>query len=254
MKLSQSETKVLKMCCDSNEILTLKTKEKDRTLFYKSRFLSVDFTKDVIIIDEPSPETQDARPISKNQELEIFFELQQKRYLFDSQLLDHTQFTLNESTSHAFKISLPEVLRSGDMREYFRVETGIKHAITVKFNIYKADSQTPVMSSLIKGKAEDYEGEMLDISGGGFSLREKPDNISFPLEKGDKINARFMLREEDGEIEIWSMISNVRKFKDTHTKIFGLHFLGKEKNANIGALRTKIFRYVMDRQRENIAI
>lgn len=253
MKLSQNEAKVLKMCCDSNEKLTLKTIEKDRTLFYKSRFLSVDFSKDVIIIDEPSPETQDARPISKNQEFEIFFELQKNRFLFDSRLIDHTQYTLNESTSHAIRISLPEVVRSGDMREYFRVETGMKHAVTVKFNIYKSDSQIPVMSSLIKGKAEDYEGEILDISGGGFSLREKPDSISLPLEKGDKINARFTLREEDGEIEIWSMISNVRKFKETHTKIFGLHFLGKENNWNIGALRTKIFRYVMDRQRENIA-
>lgn len=250
MALTDIEVKVVKTCCELNDNLTLSVRENDRMVVYKSRFLSVDFNKGFIIIDEPSPEDPDARLLSKGQYFEIFFEFKIFRYIFESWVLDHTMFTLNDRSFHALKINLPKKLEDGDKREYFRVETAMRPPVSVRFNIIKKGADSPVKSGPVRDQYDVYQGEMVDISGGGFALRRKPGDKQLILEKGDIINARFKLKPGFEEMEIWSEVRDFRKYKDTQINVWGLQFFGRERNKNINYYRNKIMRYVVERQRE----
>ncbi len=250
MSLTEIETRVLKTCCDLNDKLILNVVENDRQFVYKSRFLAVDFRKGFIIIDKPSPEKPDAKPLSNGQYFEIFFEYKIFRYIFNSKVLEHVQYKLHERGFYALKILLPRQLMDGDKRDYFRVETRIKPPIVVKFNIFAKGLETPRMSAIEENTPEEFKGELVDISGGGFTMKVKMGDKSFPLEKGDIINARFKLKPCDELWEIWSEVRNKRKYKDTRIVKWGMQFLGKERNKNLYYYRNKILRYVTERQRE----
>jgi c-di-GMP-binding flagellar brake protein YcgR len=234
MALTEIETRVLKTCCDLNDKLILNILENDRLFVYKSRFLAVDFKKGFIIIDEPSPETPDTITFSEGQQFEIFFEYKIFRYIFNSKILEYTEYKLHRHAFSALKILLPQQLMDGDKRDYFRVEIGIKQPIEVKFNILD----------------QEFKGEMVDISGGGFAMKVKMGDKPFPLEQGDIIDARFKLKPDDEMWEIWSEVRNKNKYKNTRIIKWGMQFLGKERNKNLYYYRNKILRYVTERQRE----
>jgi len=239
MPLTDFETRVIKTCCDLNDKLILNIVENDSLFVYKSRFLAVDFNNEFIIIDEPSPETPDARPLANDQYFEVFFEYKTFRYLFNSKVLELTEYKLHQRSFQALKILLPPQLVDGNNRDYFRVVPGMKPAIKVKFNI----ENTP----------GEFEGKMVDISGEGFAMKVKMKDKPFPLEKGDTINARFKLKPGDELWEIWSEVRNIREDEDARIVVLGMKFLGKEWNRNLNYYRNKILRYVTERQREILA-
>jgi c-di-GMP-binding flagellar brake protein YcgR len=239
MPLTDIETRVIKTCCDLNDKFILNIVENDKQFVYKSRFLAVDFNKKFIIIDEPSPETPVARPLSKGQYFEIFFEYRTLRYLFNSKVLELIEYKLHHQSLQALKILLPPQLLDGNNRDYFRVVPGIKPPIEVKFNI--------------ENTQEEFEGKIVDISGEGFAMKVKMRDKPVLLEKGDTVNARFKLKPGDELWEIWSEVRNLREDEDTRSVVVGMKFLGKEWNRNLNYYRNKILRYVTERQREVLA-
>jgi c-di-GMP-binding flagellar brake protein YcgR len=250
MSLTEIEAKVLKTCCELNDNLTVSIREDNHISTYKSRFLDIDFKKGYLIIDEPSAESHEAKPISKGQYIEIFFGFKTFRYLFDTKVLDHVMFKLNDNEFHAFKISLPKHLKDGDKREYFRVEVGLKKPILVRFNIFKRGGDKPLMSIVMKGRPEEYRCEMVDISGGGLSMRIRSGDKVLPLSRGDIVNTRFKLKAGDPEILLWCTVKNARRFRDTNILVWGLEFMGKDRNKNLNFIRNKIMRHVVECQRE----
>lgn len=252
MGLTEIEAKVIKSCCELNDKLTLVVRQNDREYSYNSRFLNVSFKSKYVIIDVPTPakETPDAKPLSKGQFFEVFFQYKIFRYLFPSRVLDHTTFKLNERTFHSLKILLPKALKDGDKREYFRVDTGMRPPVLVTFNIFPKGAELPVMSAIVKGSRAEFEAQMVDISGGGFAMRIKPGDKSFLLDKGDIILASFKLKEGIEEVDLWAETCNARQYKDTDIVVWGFRWFGKERNPSINFHRNKILRYVMERQRE----
>jgi len=252
MGLTEIEAKVIQSCCDLNDNLMIVVRENDREFSYNSRFLNVNFEKKYIIIDVPTPDkvTPDAKPLSRGQYFEVFFQYKIFRYLFPSKVLEHTNFKLNERTFHSLKILLPRALKDGDKREYFRVETGMRPPLSVYFNIFPKGAEMPLMSAIVKGSRAEFEAQMVDISGGGFAMRSKPGDKSFLLDKGDIILARFKLKEGIDEVELWAETCNARHYKETNIAVWGFRWFGKERNRNINFHRNKILRFVMDRQRE----
>jgi c-di-GMP-binding flagellar brake protein YcgR len=253
MSLSENEVTAISNSCDLNQNLYINVYEHEKLHVYRSRFLSVNFNNGYIIIDLPSAETQDAKNLSRGESIEIFFEIKTFRYLFSSRVLEHTQFKLNERSFFALKISLPSMLQDGDKREYFRVPSGMRPPVIIKFIVFAKDATQPIMSAVMKDTQQEFRAEMLDVSGGGFSIRVKPGDKGLNLEKGDIIKARFKFRAGYEEIEAWAEVRNRRKYKDTDIVIWGLRFMGKEKNTNINHIRNKILRFVTERQREILA-
>lgn len=248
--LSELETKALKESSELNENITITFKDKGKMFVYKSRFLDVNFAKKYIIIDRPSADTPDAQPLSKGEHFELFFTYKNFRYLFPSKILDHTRFKMQLMEIHASRILLPAELQDGEKREYFRVQNKMRPPVIVKFNIFEKDADTPVMSTLVEGAPKEFQGEMIDISGGGVAVRNKHGEKPFPLEKGDVINAKFRLKKGMEEMEIWCEVRNKRKYKDTDMLIWGLRFIEGQKNRFLKHYRNKILRYVVERQRE----
>ncbi len=253
MSLSEIEFTAIKSCCDLNDNLTINVHEQEKLFVYRARFLAVNFHQGYIIIDEPSAETPDAKPLSRGQSFEVFFEYKTFRYLFNSKVLEHTKIKIQERGLYALKILLPQELQDGDKREYFRVQTSMRPPVVVKFNIFKKDSKLPEMSTIVNNSPEEYRAEMVDISGGGIAVRGKPGDKSLELEKGDMINARFKLKAGFEEMELWAEVRNKRKYKDTDILVWGFQFMPKSKNNNINYCRNKILRFVTERQREILA-
>lgn len=251
--LGELEKKVLTESCDLNENITLSIKEDGKMFVYKSRFLDIDFKQGSIIIDRPSAETVDAKPLLKGTHFDIFFTYKSFRYLFPSAILGYTKFILQGNEIHAARIYMPAELQDGEKREYFRVQAGMRPPVLVKFFIYEKGSETPIMSKLVEDTPKEFHAQLVDISGGGISLRTKPGEKPFLMEKGDIIKANFRLKKEMEEMEIWCEVRNKRRYKDTEIVIWGLRFIESEKNRQLKFYRNKIMRYVVERQREMLS-
>lgn len=248
--LSDLEKKTLVVCCQSNENITISIKLEGKIFIYKSRFLSLSFKKGFLVIDRPTPDTPDAEPLRKGQIFEGFFAVKNFRYLIDSRIIDYIPFKIGNTEVHAARVRLPAELGDGDKREYFRVQSTMRPPVAVSFNIYEKGSTTPIMENLMENKVKEFRAEMVDISGGGFSMRVKPGVQQLLLDKGDTINAKFKLKADVEELEIWCDVRNKRKYRDTEIIIWGMQFLEGEKNSHLKYCRNKIMHYVVGRQRE----
>jgi len=239
-----------------NENLTLTVYEKDTSFLYLSRILDVNFKDKYIIIDEASIETPNAQPISKGEEFEVFFEFKGFRYLFNSEVLEHTKYKINNRGIYALKITLPSELKDGERREYFRVGLPMKPQVIVKFNITKRGDTSPIMSSVLEHQPEVFEGIMVDISGGGFAIKaaEGSKMLERNLGRGDTINAKFTLKKGYDEMEIYSVLRNKHKYQDTEILIWGFTFVTGNKNKLLKKYINKIMRYVTERQRELMSL
>lgn len=249
-RMHDLERLVLQNCSDQNENLTLFSLVPDRQDVYKSRFLEFNPDQKYLILDEPSPENKNAALIMKNQALECFFEYKTFRYLFQTQVLDHVDFLMNQQRIHAVKISLPDKLSDGERREYFRVEVSPKVPITVRFLIYKNGLNKVVESSMLKGQPNWFEGQIQDISGGGLCLYSKDKAFVLDLEKGDRLELHFRLKSGAEEIKLWGEVRNVRHIENINVHAWGIRFYENSQNPSLKKYRSQILRYVVDRQRE----
>lgn len=244
--LSEFEMDILRMACEANENITVLGFDRETPSVYKSRLLHIDPPGKFIIIDEASPDTPNAMPLARGENVDIYFEVKNFRYIFSSKIVDHTLFRLQNRGVYALKIILPSVLRDGERREYFRVETPRNSAVYVTFVIYKTDSAAPVMSTLIKNNPEIFEARIDDISGGGFSMSGSQ---GIDLDKGDVIDARFLLKPDQPELQLWAEV-RYRKNLLTGDCLWGIMFLTEHRNPYLKSLRSRIMRYVIERQRE----
>ncbi len=247
MAISEFHLEILRTACEINQNVTIMAHPQGSAVIYRSRLLHLDPGAKAVIIDEPSPETIGALPLSKGESIEVFFEFKTFRYLFDTRITDHTMFQFQQKAFYALKLQLPAGLKDGERREYFRVEIARTAPIPVLFHIYKQGTQQPVMSSLIENTLEEFEGEIIDISGGGFSMRI---DRNYDLEKGDTLGVRFRLRPEASEFELWCEVRNFRHLPGSNAQVWGIGYLREELNPFIRTIRNKILRFVLERQRE----
>lgn len=249
--LDKLETEIIRNCCDSNENLSLFIQEGDKKLTYRSRFLEVDFKKQLLVIDVPTSDSQEGKPLARGERFEGFFTFKKFRYLFNSVVLGHTKFKLQRNEVMAFFIRLPKGLLDGDRRDYFRVQTSMRPPVSVLFHLYEQGASDPVMSTVVENSPQEFQAEMVDISGGGFSIRTKLGDSPLDLKVGDVIDVKFRLKKGMEEMTIWSIVRNKRKYKGTEIVIWGLQFIEKhEQNRLLRSYRNKIMRFVTERQRE----
>jgi c-di-GMP-binding flagellar brake protein YcgR len=247
MALSEFDLEIFKSACEVNQNITILAQQKEDPVVYRSRLLHIDLAQKAVIIDEPSPESPGAMPLSKGETIEVFFEIKTFRYIFTSRITDHTMFHFQNKGFYALKIQVPSALRDGERREYFRVEIARTAPVPVFFHIYKQGGEQAVMSSIIEGNIEEFRGDLLDISGGGFAMRGDPHT---DLEKGDNIGVRFRLRPDFPEFELWCEVRNKHRLAGTDAPVWGVIFLKEELNPFIRSIRNKILRFVLERQRE----
>ncbi len=251
--MNDVEKTVLKNCAELNENVTIFSSVDDRVDVYKSRFLELSLSHKNLIIDEPSPENRDAALIMKNQKLECFFEYKSFRYLFDTRVLDHVDYLLNEQRIHALKISLPDMLSDGERREYFRVEVSPRQPVSARFLLFKRAAAAPEMSAILKGEPYWFDGLVHDVSGAGLCLYSKDKATDLALEKGDRLELFFCLKPGGEEMHLWAEVRNVRRIENLGVHAWGVRFLETKLNPNLKKSRNLLMRYVVERQREIIS-
>jgi c-di-GMP-binding flagellar brake protein YcgR len=252
MSLKDFEVSMLRKCCDANEAIIISIKVGNDIHTYRSRFLDINYKAQYLIIDEPSAESSKSKPLSKNQKFEAFFKYNLGagfRYIFNSRVLSRVMFKVGARGIYAFKIFLPPVLLDGERREYFRVPTEIKPEIIVKYKIYKDGEEEPLINQYLN-TPEIFKCTMLDISGGGLSIRSSQESGKIDLDVDDHILAEFKLKSTDKPLSLWGKVKNKRRFRDTKFFIWGIEFLDAKRNKLLKPCRNQIMRFVITRQRE----
>ncbi len=239
---------------DENASITVylledKKEEKDE---YKSRFLGYSKKEKVIFIDEVTGEGKSYKPLSKNEKIKVFFQYEDFRFLFSSQVVDKTFYAINERLKvPAYKIKFPEYLEDGDRRQFFRVPAPMDKPIRVKFLLYPQGAENPVVDPEDpEGLPKEFKATAIDISAGGIAI--KPDGKE-TLEIGDLLEMEFKLFPEDKEeIKLKGIIRNRRRYYETEYNVYGIEFIQERSLAYRRAIN-KIMRYVFERQREMLA-
>lgn len=251
MKLSDLERKILETCCESNESCTILRIEGGKQLVYHSRFFEYLPGQKILVIDEPSAETPGAKPLAVDEDFEVFFQFKDFRYMFKTVLKKHSFTRLGDRDVHSLEVRLPDRLDDGERREYFRIDVPMNPPVIMKFNVYKKGSIYPIYSQLVKSIPEEFQAQIVNISGGGFSFKPVGKHKNFELERGDIIKVRFKLTENLSIIDAWFMIRNKRKYHDSDHFEWGTWFIEDYKrNPDMKKYRNRILRYVTERQRE----
>ncbi len=244
--LSESERDILEMACEANENVTLLKEDGEAPSVYKSRMLQFDPAAKTLIVDEPSADSPGARPLARGESIDVFFEVKTLRFIFSTQIAGHTTFRLRNREIRAMALGIPGALRDGERRDYFRVDAPKSPVIAVTFRIHKGGADRPVMSAVLEHAPELFETRLEDISGGGLAMSGRP---AIDLDKGDLVAASFALRPEGPALEMWAEV-RYRKTLPTGDSLWGVMFLSESRNPQLHAQRSRIMRYVIDRQRE----
>ncbi len=226
-----------------------KKEEKDE---YRSRFLGYDRKEKVIFIDEVTGEGRSYQPLLKGEKIRVFFQYDEFRFIFSSEVLDKTYYAINERLKlPSYKIRMPQSLEDGDRRQFFRVPTPMDKPIIVEFKLYPYQSKEPMVDpENPEGSPKIFKGVAIDISGGGIAIKaEKGNNF----EIGDIFDMKFKLSPQDKEfLYLKGIVRNKRKYFDTDLNIYGVEFV-EENSINFKKAINRIIRYVFERQREMLA-
>lgn len=254
-RLNTSEFELLNELCELNENLIITVSEVTNIYVYRSRFLNINLGSNSLIIDEPSPETANAKPLSKNQLIKIFFIFKNQRYSFETRVFEHTIFKVKEKGFYALKINCPKHLDDGERREYFRVETPAAPLVVIRFNVFKFDveKREAMIPEKISDTLEEFEAILVNISGGGIGIREIKGQKPLDLTKGDVLLVKLKLRSDLEEMKIWTEIRYRRIIPDTETQFWGSMYIISGRNLQLKICRNKIMKYIVDRQKEMMA-
>lgn len=245
--MKEQETALLQTLCEGNESLTIFVESQGNILVYKSRFIEI--RGDLLLLDLPSADSPNTPPLQRNEKISVFFSNGPNRFMFQSITREHSSYRLRETEQPGLLVDLPQELEDGEKREYFRIPLLLPPVLKTRFNVYKRKGTVPVMSALLPERIQEYEYEVLDLSGGGFSI--KADN-QLEINRGDWINAVFNLPGCEQEMVIWSELRNKRNHPVSHQQILGFLFLENDKNPFLKAQRNRIMRFVFSKQRESI--
>ena len=249
MGLSDKEHLLIQDCVDGNDALTLKRRDKQSTELFFSRFLAVEGKKESLLVDRPTADSPTSQPLSVGEVLEGQFLHGRYRYRFETRIESHREAQAGARMVHAIQITYPQTLLDGERREYYRVDFSPQKPMMVRFHHYPREEKGPVVSTLIKGEPELFEAVGVDISGGGLSIRGMGRNRLSSVERGDLLFCSFSLKEEDGPFELWCRVRSRRHIPEADVFLLGLEFV-EDKNPQLKAIRNRIMRFVVMRQRE----
>ena len=188
-------------------------------------------------------------PLRPDDEIELFFRVDQTRYTYQPIILDRTQFKLRDGVvARALQISYPQRLTHGQRREYFRVE------IT-------EDIPMPLHIGLMPRGREEWsptapvaftrEAEVVNVSGGGlaFDLREE---ISRGMRIGNHLVCDLTL--PNGErIALHGRVVAMHHIRGQRLVRYGVEFVGLDKFMDLRVSQDRLLRYVVDLQRKQLA-
>ncbi len=110
--------------------------DESKGFSYLSRFLKIDETGRYVIIDTPTGKHGNTKQLIPNDEISILFKLSGFRFLFDTKVLEKTEFQLNENTKvNGLKVRIPQKLLDGNRRQFFRVIVPMNKPIKIHYTV-----------------------------------------------------------------------------------------------------------------------
>jgi len=219
---------------------------------YKSRLYEIDerTRERCVVIDIPTEEGRFVA-LPRGTEIEVHFATGSERFLFEASVQGKSTFSLaNGSKVRVLLISYPQVLENSQRRAYYRVSPPSSRPILVRMTTfkYKKDGKWTYDERL-----EALRVQLVDISAGGIAVRV-PKGQSRDISTDTRLKLAFKLAPEEDEIKLVGMVKHSRDdFVDRTMRIMGIQFVDVEDSPEGIRYIDRIFAYVADIQREELA-
>lgn len=192
-----------------------------------SLFIEARPDKGWIIIDNLVPE-EGNNYIKKSESIRISYRVDNIGYNFKSAYIDHIQ----KDGYPALKIAYPQEIKTQQRRKFFRVEPPIEEPVNVTI---KTNSAVPLH----------IERDLRDLSEGGLSFAIKiSESFHLDIKKGKELEEIHFTLPDYGPIKISGIIRGIFR-SEGENLICGVEF-SEIKDSDM----SKIYRYVVDRQRD----
>ncbi len=241
----------LNLACALNAPADIRVFKGKIAYTYKSRLydISKHAGKQRVVIDIP---TEEGRFVSlrRGTEIEIHFAARSDRFLFDAKVLDRSTFALASSKVPVLLVSYPEVLENSQRRAYYRVSPPSSKPVPVRLTTFKhrKDGRWTYEERL-----EALRAQLMNISAGGIAAR-LPKDQSKDIDVGARLKLAFRLEPEEDEIKLMGMVRHSREdLVDRAMKILGIQFVDLEQSSEGRQYIDRIFAYVAEIQREELA-
>ncbi|MCP4157870.1 MAG: hypothetical protein GY757_59725 [bacterium] len=226
--------------------------DENRAYNYLSRFLKINEAGQFVIIDTPTGAHGGTKQLVPNDDISILFKLSGFRFLFDTKVLEKTEFQLNENTNvNGLKVRMPTKLLDGNRRQFFRVIVPVNKPIKIHYTVMGRSSVKGNLASFEKAGsgASFLEAVMIDISGGGLAIKS---DRKLNIKQGDKLLMRFKLADfEREEIHVEGVVRSTREYAEKKDTLWGIEFM-PQKDIKFKRAMNRINKFVMEGQRKFI--
>lgn len=219
---------------------------------YKSRLydISEHAGKRCVVIDIPTEEGHFVA-LPRRSEVEIYFAAKSERFLFEARVLGKSTFALAASKVPVLLISYPKVLENSQRRAYYRVCPPSSKPVPVRMTTFKHKKDG---KWTYEERLEAVRAQLMNISAGGIAARV-PREQSKDIDIATRLKLAFKLETETDEIKLMGMVRHNREdLVDRTMKILGIQFVDLEQSPEDRYYIDRIFAYVAEIQREELAV
>ncbi|GAB4332006.1 MAG: hypothetical protein Kow0099_03630 [Candidatus Abyssubacteria bacterium] len=247
--------RLIDLACAYNVPLLITVESRDTLYRYKSRMLEMQKGAGTasLIIDIPITDGP-AVALKPGLIMNVYFALDEKRYLFESAVLRKTTFTLeNKRKTSALEISYPNILRSGQRRQYFRVPVPLGRPISVECGVMgnRTDWLTQEPGAWNFPSRLRFEGRIINISVGGMLLAMKRAH-GVTARVGVRLGMRFALAPNETPIALKGIIRRIEEGPTAEEIRVGVEFIDTNEKFDYRLAINRLYRYVAETRRETI--
>lgn len=241
----------LNLACSLNSPADVRAFRGKTAYTYKSRLYDIGehAGKRCVIIDIPTEEGRFVA-VPRGDEVEVHFAARSDRFLFDAKVLDRSTFALASSEVPVLLVSYPEVLENSQRRAYYRVSPPSSKPIPVRLTTFKHKEEG---RWTYEERLEALRAQLMNISAGGVAARV-PRDQSKDIDIGTRLKLVFRLESDEDEIRLMGLVRHSREdLVDKAMKILGIQFVDVEQSSDGRRYIDRIFAYVAEIQREELA-
>lgn len=244
--------RLLELACAYNVPLLITIESRDAIFRYKSRMLEMQkaVDGDSLIIDIPMTDGP-AIALKPGVNVNVFFALNEKRYLFESVVLRKATLTLaSKRKTPAIEISYPNILRIADRRQHVRVSIPLGRPISVQCGVVgdKADWLAQEPGTWNFPSRLRFEGRIVNVSVGGMLLATTG-KTGAAARVGVKLGMRFALAPNESPIALKGIIRRVEQGDSAGETRIGIEFIDTNEKFDYKLAINRLYRYVAERQK-----
>ena len=216
----------------------------------KSRFFGLQAKSDApcVIVEAPVLDGT-ILPLRPGQEVEVYFRVDDTRYMYHATVLNRGDFALNSGlVARALEITYPKSLARGQKRSHFRVPVSRVRPVELRYGLVDRKTPDPVArpAILFRGKSE-----LVDLSAGGLAF-DLPERNGLLVRPGRRLLCEFTLPTKE-RLTLHGRVAHRYPVHRENALRYGVQFVDIHRSVDFKAAHDRLLRYVVEVQRESLA-